>query len=209
MIRAVLLFLLIPFFAAAQTDSVAFGPGFQFKQGLYLNFQQFRENNPVPRSRIISNYDSTRLDYLRQVTSAKTLKYLDSNGQIEEISPTRLWGFCENNSIYIHYNADFSKIIVIGSICHFTSLYTTYMTSGPTNSASSTYGTPVENTQQYILDMKTGKVLDYNLSNLETIYARDTALYTEFMGLSKSKRRKLMFYYLRKYNERNLLYFRQ
>jgi hypothetical protein len=202
------LFLFLPFCLGAQTDSVAFGPGFQFRQGLYLNFQQFRLNRPVPRNRIVSNYDTTRLDFIRQVVSAKLVKYLDESGALVEISPAKLWGFCENNSVYIRYNTDFNKVIVIGSICHFTSLYTTYMTTGPTNAASSTYGTPVENTRQYIIDMKTGEVLEYTLGNLEGVFKRDAALYSEFSALRKGKRRKLMFYYLRKYNERNPLYFK-
>lgn len=197
----------LPLIISGQTDSVAYAPGFTFRQGIYLNYQQFRENRPVLRSRIISNYDSTRLDYLRQVTAAKTISYTDSSGKLTEVSPSKIWGFCENNSVYIRYNNAFNKIVVMGSLCHFTATYVSYMSSGPPYPANSAYGTPVETIRQYMLDTKTGSVLDFVLPNVEAILKRDPELYKEFMGLRKGKRKQLMFFYLRKYNERNLLYF--
>lgn len=191
----------------AQNDSVAYAPGFQFKQGIYLNYEQFRQNKPVPRTRIISNYDTTRLDFIRQVTAAKYISYTDTAGKVVEILPSKIWGFCENNSVYIRYNAEFNKIVVMGAICHFTATYISYMSSGPPYPANSSYGTPVETIRQYVLDTKTGSVLDFNLANVESILSRDPELYKEFMALRKSKRKQLMFLYLRKYNEKIRLYF--
>ena len=41
---------------------------------------------------------------------------------------------------------------------------------------------------------------------VETILKRNNKLYEEFMSLSKRKKRQLMFYYVRKYNEATPLY---
>jgi hypothetical protein len=95
----------------------------------------------------------------------------------------------------------------MGSLCHFTALYTTYLSGGPTTPGGTTTGAPVESVQQYVLDMQTGKVFDFILPNMEELYKRDEALYKEFMELKKGKRRKMMFFYLRKYNEKHALYF--
>lgn len=205
MARLILL-LLFPIVLSAQ-DTLGYGQHFRLRDGIYLDYQQFRQNKPVPRSSIISSNDSTRLDYIRLATNARTLIYRDSSGKTVEINPAKLWGFCENNSVYIRYNNDFNKIVVMGSICHFTAMQTTYMTTGPTYPAGSVYGTPVKSMQQYILDTKTGAVLDYTLANIESILSRDAELHAEFMKLRKTKRKKMMFYYLRKYNERNPLVF--
>lgn len=207
MVRLLLLFFLFSAGLNAQNDSLVYGPGFGFHEGLYLSFDQFRANRPVPVSRIISEYDSTALDYLRKIVSTKTIRFINDAGAEEEISPGKLWGFSENNSVYIRFNGDFNKVVVIGSLCHFTAMYTTYMSTGPTTMGGPSTGTPVQSLQQYMLDMRTGQVSDFVLPNVETLLQRDPALYKEFMEIKKRKRKKLVFFYLRKYNERNPLYF--
>ncbi len=203
----VFLFCSIALRAQPVQDSVMHAPGFQFREGIYLSFDQFRANRPVPVSRIISEYDSTALDYLRKIVSTKTIRFMNDAGAEEEISPGKLWGFSENNSVYIRFNGDFNKVVVIGSLCHFTAMYTTYMSTGPTTMGGPSTGTPVQSLQQYMLDMRTGQVSDFVLPNVETLLQRDPALYKEFMEIKKRKRKKLVFFYLRKYNERNPLYF--
>jgi hypothetical protein len=198
-IRPLLFFLTLFFIGIlhSQTDSILYNPDFKFKEGIYLTFADFRSNKPIPKSSIISDYNKNELDFLRKEMSLKTINYTDTSGKLQVISPYKLWGFSENNSVYIHYNSDFNKIVVIGSLCHFTAMYTSYITTG----------TPVESMQQYVLDMKTGTVEDFVLPNMEGLFQRDPELYKEFMALRKAKRRQLMFFYMRKYNERHPLYF--
>ena len=191
----------------AQKDSVIYNSDFKFKDGIYLTFENFRHNKPVPKSSIVSNYDQEAIDFLRKAVSNKTISYKDSAGVIHEMNPGKLWGFCENNSVYIRFNGDFNKIVVMGSICHFTALYTTYLSGGPTTPSGATTGAPVESVQQYVLDMQTGRVLDFILPNMQELYKRDEVLYKEFMMLKKGKRKKMMFFYLRKYNEKHAVYF--
>jgi hypothetical protein len=191
----------------AQKDSVAYNSDFRFKDGIYLSFESFRYNKPIPKSAIVSTFNREEIDFMRKVVSRKTITYRDSSGMVQEITPGSLWGFCENNSVYIRYNGDFNKIVVMGSIAHFTAMYTTYLSGGPTTPAGATTGAPVESVQQYILDMQTGKVMLYVLANMEELLQRDEALYKEFMALKKGKRKKMMFFYLRKYNEKHPVYF--
>jgi hypothetical protein len=150
--------------------------------------------------------DSTRLDYLKQSMSQKVITYLDTNGALTEVAVVKLWGFCENGAVYIHYNNDFNRVVVIGSLSHFTASYTNYVTADPTQPGGVNYGTPVQSMRQYVLDVRTGNVVDFLLPNMEFYFKRDPELYAEFMKMRKPKRRKMMFYYLRKYNERNPLY---
>jgi hypothetical protein len=203
-------FFLLFFFSStllhSQNDSILYSPDFKFREGIYLTFADFRSNKPIPKTSIVSDFDKSELNFLRKELTQRTINYTDSSGKLQAINPGKLWGFSENNSVYIHFNADFNKIVVIGSFCHFTSTYTSYMTTGPTTGGEST-GTPVENMQQYVLDMKTGIVSDFILPNMEILFQRDAEIYKEFMALRKGKRRQLMFFYLRKYNEKHPLYF--
>jgi hypothetical protein len=204
------LILLVTIFSAgilqAQNDSVRYNSDFRFKDGIYLNYDAFRHNRPVQKSAIVSNYSREEIDFLRKTVSARTITYKDSTGFTHELNPGKIWGFCENNSVYIRYNGDFNKIVVMGSICHFTAMYTTYLSGGPTTPGGASTGAPVESVQQYVLDIETGRVLDFVLPNMEDLFKRDEVLYKEFMELKKSKRRKMMFFYLRKYNEKHGLY---
>ncbi len=203
---SLLMFFVFSGFLKAQKDSVLYNSEFRFKDGIYLNYESFRHNKPILSSSIISDFNRSEIDFIRKVVSSSEISYKDSAGITREISPSKLWGFCENRSVYIRYNGDFNKIVVMGTICHFTAMYTTYLSSGPSTVVGTSAGQPVESMQQYVLDMKTGSVLDFVLPNMEAILKRDDTLYKEFMGMKKGKRRKMMFFYLRKYNEAHPLY---
>lgn len=192
---------------SAQKDSVLFNSNFKFVQGIYLTFADFKNNKPITKSAIISDYDHNEIDFLRKMVSTRSINYRDSSGKVWAIAPEKLWGFCENNSVYIRFSGDFNKIVVMGNICHFTAKYTTYLSASPTTVSGPTNGAPVESIQQYVLDTQTGKVFDYTLSNMEELFKRDADLYKEFMAMKKGKRKQMMFMYLRKYNEKHGLYF--
>jgi hypothetical protein len=202
----------IPACLLAQTDSihkdsVLYTKDFKFREGIYISYEAFRNNDPVPRSSLVTTIDSSRLDQIRLlVHEEKKIKYRNSAGKIEEVPTLSLWGFSENNGVYINYNAGFFRIVVMGSLCHFTATYTDYRTTDPT-ATQTEWQYPVETTRQYVLDIKTGQVIDFNLPSMETIFQRDPVINAEFTALHKRKKKELLFYYLRMYNERHPLYF--
>jgi len=118
-----------------------------------------------------------------------------------------IWGYSENNAVYIRMGYTFNRLMVIGSICHFTAYVTNYMATGPGTYPNQQYGAPVESLQQFVLDMKTGATYDFNPNSMLFLLSRDPQLYVEFSALKKRKRREQIFIYLRKYNERHVLYF--
>jgi len=50
-------------------------------------------------------------------------------------------------------------------------------------------------------------VLEYTTSNLEALFIKDPEIYDEYASLSKKKKNKLKFVYIRKFNEQNPLFF--
>jgi hypothetical protein len=199
------LFLLTTSWMKAQ-DSTRYTTDFRFEQGIYLNYDQFIHNTPIPKTAIVSNYDKSSLDFLRQALAGKSVTYTDNTGAEVQLNVSKLWGFSENNSIYIRVNNDFSRIMVLGKLCHFTAYITTYTNGGTPDGYGMRYGAPVERLQQYVLDTQTGSVLEFNLSTMEQLLKRDPALYDEFMKLKKRKRKQVLFVYLRKYNDKYGLY---
>jgi hypothetical protein len=209
MIRIVfLLFSLLTVLAGvAQTDSVVYTQGFGFNEGVYFTFAQFRNNQPLPKSRIVLDGDTSRPDILKQTLSKATFQWRDSNGVVQTTKVSTLWGYSENKTVYTMLNSQFNRIVVIGSICHFTSYVTDYRYTGPGTYPNQQYGTPVESLQQYILDVATGQFYVFQVSAMEFILQRDPVLFAEYNALKKKQKRDQMFIYLRKYNEKHPLRF--
>jgi hypothetical protein len=59
--------------------------------------------------------------------------------------------------------------------------------------------------RQYLLDWETGKILNFEKSSVQVLLMQDPELYDEFMTLKKKKQNELMFFFLRRLNEKNPL----
>lgn len=57
--------------------------------------------------------------------------------------------------------------------------------------------------EMFMIDFETGKSYEYNLENLEALLMKDPELYEEFVSMRNKNQKKMMFVYLRKFNERN------
>jgi hypothetical protein len=69
----------------------------------------------------------------------------------------------------------------------------------------SPYGSNTTRTdlQMFMIDFESGKSYEYNLENLEALLMKDPELYEEFVSLRNKNQKKMMFVYLRKYNEKH------
>jgi hypothetical protein len=203
-----------------QTDStsnkIKYNSEFRFTEGFYLNFDQVKNNNPVPKSRVISTFDYDDPDFFDKILSKNKIYYFDNIGNKKELASASLWGYSRNGGIFIKIEDGFYRITLIGSICHFVATHTTY-----SNAYASPYyynpyidpymagtaGNPNTEMKQYILDFSTGRVMDYSVEGIEVLLMADPELHDEYMLLGKKKKKQLMFVYIRKFNERNPLYF--
>ena len=65
---------------------------------------------------------------------------------------------------------------------------------------------PRNELKQYVIEFETGKVLEFTIDNLKMLLMKDSAIYDEFVQLSRKKEKELMFVYIRKFNEKNPLF---
>ena len=203
----------------AQVDSVKrvkYSPEFQFSSGLYLDFSQVRDNNPIPSVRIISNADPLDFNFFRNLIKNKTIGYFDEFGAQQEISTTNIWGYCQDGKIYIQYNGEFNRIPIIGRICHFVAdvtiidshydpYYSDYYNGGyynPYYSRPYSRTTKTREMRQYLLDFETGKVLNFDRESVQVSLMQDPELYDEFMKVKKRQQNVLLFFFLRRLNEK-------
>jgi len=212
---------LIPFLVLGQQDSVRtrkieYTHDFKFKDGIFLNINDVKKNDPIIKARIISDLDYDDYTFFEKLLAEEHFTVLDGMGLRKEIKSEKIWGFSQNGVLFIYWNEEFNRIPVFGTISHFIAdktytqqnnryshnyyynPYDPYYPSG--------YQTTKTELRQYILDMETGEVLNYTYKNIEIILMRDPKLYEEFVKLRKKQRKKLKFLYLRKYNEKYPFY---
>jgi hypothetical protein len=202
-----------------QTDSVKrvkYSPEFQFNSGIYLNFSQVKENNPVPAIRIISNDDPFDFSFYRNLVKNKSIGFFDEYGAQQEVSTSDIWGYCQDGKIFIQYNGEFNRVPIIGHVCHFIAditvintqydpYYSDYYYSGYYNPY---YSRPYHRTtksremRQYLLDFETGKVMDFDRESVKVVLMQDPELYDEFMKIKKRQQNDLLFFFLRRLNEK-------
>lgn len=190
----------------AQSDSVLYTRDFEFKEGIYLTIEQFRNNEPIPPSAIVSSIPKTELDFLTQVVEKKKVVYKDRTGAEQEIASASIWGYCRNRTLFISFNQTFNRVNLIGSLCHFTcevvvlSTYQDpmYYNHGMSNSYNEL--------RQFIFCMDSNLVKDFNTPAMEEILQNDTELYAQFMKMKRKEKGNSIFMYLRKYNEKHPLY---
>ncbi len=215
-------FLIVSFQGLSQVDSsslIKYTPDFKFADGIFTNFEQVKLNKPIPKSRILTDVGYDDPYFFDRVLENKKMYYYDNFGIKQEIPVKNIWGYSRNGVLYIGINDGFYRITIVGSICHFVANLTTYSTDYQSSPYSPYYdyynypygARPVNRTnnemRQYILEFKTGRILDYDVSSVEVLLMNDPELHDEFTSLKKKKKKQLKFLYIRKYNERNPLFF--
>lgn len=218
MVKKVFLLLYVLLFIGAafgQQDTIKlkkYSPGFRFEEGVYLSHQQLLKNSPIPKQRIITKYNRNDFDFFNKLLMEEKIFYYDKFGLRKEVKTEDLWGFCQRGSIYINWGDDFSRIPVVGSLCHFVASVTTYEDRyyNPMYGYNYYNTTPSTTTKteiyQFVMDFKTGQVMEYSVENVLVLLMEDPELYDEFNSLSKRKKKQMKFLYIRKFNEKNPLY---
>lgn len=215
---------------------VKYTPDFKFRDGIYMNFDMVKNNSPIPKAKLFTSVDYNDKDFFDQLLAGDKIFYYDNLGIRQEIETSNIWGFARNGVLYIKIQNNFNRITFFGSIVHFVADVTTASQSynpygyydpyySPYSSYYSPYnynpyyspyyspyyGSPYRQTSRtdlkmFMIDFETGQEYEYNLKNLEAILMKDPELYEEFVSLRNKNQKKMMFVYLRKYNEKHPVY---
>jgi hypothetical protein len=194
----------------SQADSVAFSKDFVLNEGLYLSYTDLRHNWPIPKEKIITDINKDQLEFYTKLIEGDKIEYIERDGTKTTIMAEKVWGFCQNNVVYLNSNKAFFRITVFGSICFFlASVPVTYYSPGYNSFINGSVGTTTtaKEVRDYLMDFYSGARVDYNLENLEELLKRDPEIYNEFMALSRKKKKELGPRFIRKYNEKHPVYF--
>lgn len=214
----IILFLLVNINTWAQSDTtiqkVKYTHEFKFDDGLYLTYNHFINNTPVEIKYIITESNASDFYFFNHLVENEEIAYVDKFGLRQIVKTEDIWGFCRQGDVFIQIEGEFHRIPVIGSLCHFIANKNVQTSASHSPYYYDSYGyqrynTPTTTSQvveQYILDTASGKVFEFERSNLLSLFTRDPELYDEFNNMNKRKQRKNMYLFLRKFNQRNPLF---
>ena len=147
----------------AQTNTVAYSRDYEFKEGIFLTLEQFKNNAPILKSAIVSVLPKSQIDFLTQVLEQKTVIYKDSSGSEQKLESASIWGFSQNRTIFINFNNEFNRINVIGTLSLFSAIVVqTPMRNEPIGDMYAIEPT-FQELHQFVFDMQTNKVFDFSL----------------------------------------------
>lgn len=223
-----LLILLLPLqvLVAQETEEVTmvrYSPDFKFKDGLYLNIDDLRNNDPIPLARIVTDLGSYNKDFINEMYSSAKIVLYDDYSIKRFIYTKNLWGYAEGGRLYIMVGGQFQRISITGSISLFIASETTNVkTRFPRDTsihARTTgdlyrshhkryYYAPVTGQGgEYLFDFESNSLSVYSAEVLEKLLVRDAELFTEYASLKKREQKKRMSEFIRRYNQNHPLFF--
>lgn len=105
---------------------VKYSPDFRFTDGIYLNFDQVKNNSPIPKAKILTSTDYNDKDFFKNLMSGEKIYFYDTMGMRQEVNKADIWGYARNGILFIQIQGNFSRITFVGSICHFVADITSY-----------------------------------------------------------------------------------
>ena len=206
-LKNIFIFLFLPLFTFSQHDTtgkVKYTNEFIFNDGIYLSFQEFKNNKPS-----IKNFTVKKSQFSNPNNTTLEFVCPDSIKSYKNCNVKDCWGYCYRGDVYIahSYYSYYFRLMVIGSLCHFYGLNSADNNMLLGNDIMSDLG-KYDSYQQFMLDFGTGEVISFTFKTFSYfLKTKDIELYKELM--KQKKKRRLIFQYLLKYNEKHPIWFNQ
>ncbi len=192
-------------------DSVAYEKDFRLYEGLYISYQDFRYNWPIPKEKIITKINKDQLDFYSKLIEDEFIDYYDRDSSVTKIKSNQVWGYCQNNMIFINQNNNFYRIPVFGAISNFIGTVEVINYSPGfdpfMNAPMGSRAYKTKELRQFMFNFYTGEIVEFNIDTLSQWLKNDAQIYSEFIALSKKKKKEFATRYIRLYNEKNKVYF--
>jgi hypothetical protein len=225
-------------------EMVKYTTDFRFTDGIYLDFNMVKENNPIPKTKIVTSIDYNSNDFFEKLAADEKLYYYDTAGMKKDVKRSDIWGYADNGILYMQIMDNFNPFTFMGKICHiiaeisyndtiyFDPVTGRYIYPYSPNRDYIIYGDPYtyidpyyhryydrrslyipqnmedpsSELDQYLIDFETGDIWEYDVEGVKSLIKNDTDLYDEFKKLRFRMKERMMFSFIRRFNERNPLY---
>jgi hypothetical protein len=195
---------------ARDSNWVACDANYAFRDGIYYDHAAFRNNKPsIPKAILLTRDHDPLSDF-------KRYRYIDSVGVEHRIMQDSVWGFALKDHVYIRSYVlplgawssptdEFLQLRIMGTISHMIiTVRQNYVDPGMMGAAT----TQVQQVQ-LLFKVATGESGNTSAATIYSMITDDEELKREFEALPKRKRNDelTIFQFMRRYNERNPLYF--
>ena len=198
-------------FNALSQDSVMYTRDLRLYEGIYINYQDFRYNWPIDKDKISTKIPKDQPDFFSKIVQTDVIEFKERDGSLERLQPQDIWGYCQNNIIFIKKGRDFFKISDVCAISNFIATVEVINNSLGFKplTASLIISPPQKKVEirNFLFDFYSGEIREFNIEKVEEYLKRDDLLLKEFMALRKKKKKELAFKYIRLYNEKHPVYF--
>jgi hypothetical protein len=169
--------------------------------GLYLNFENFITNRPVPPEAIETNLDRKNREFYFLLIKERKITFRSNDSTIT-ISPANLWGYSDGKVVNINREVfpkkffsaadiSFEQFARVNFLSTLSLIHYVKVVSGNTNPELSSPRASSAKPVQFIMDTRNGNMYEATLSNLEKLLADDPELLNEFKKHKKDKDVKL------------------
>lgn len=184
-------------------EKVRYTEDFRFARGIYTSLQDFKTNDPVKPSEIITDIDATSPKFFQHLLAQENFRF-PRNNEIVYLKPKEIFGYADGQQVYYGLKYRFE---VIGEICLLKEVdvvdsYSSFINPGDKYEAAREQGSG----KLYILDFKTGDFFRCKAKKVEAILRRDAKLFQEYQQ-AKGKKKEKVLDFIKEYNFRHPVYF--
>lgn len=203
-----LLFVFVAFYGTAQ-EQIPYTADFEFYEGVYLTFEDFRNNNPLPKEEIISTVDREDPAFYRKLFNTRSFRFFDESGLPVNVFTEDVFGVSVRGEPFIMFGGQFRKIMVLGMLSYFApgagdpEVQPRFAYTGEGQSAV----LGGDGFKQIIFNFETGEFTDLNPEAVADFIEDSPSLHREFMQLKRKEQRKAMYAFIQRYNKANPIYF--
>lgn len=194
-----LAFFMVNIFSLYAQEGALVNSDFNFAEGIYWNFNEFKSNSPSITKFTVKNIGgSTYFEFPCE----------DSLGNIQTCTAENVWGYCKGKNVFINQGQGslFFRLQIIGALIHYYVIETMYFEDNDFrygNPYSTSYRRTSEN--EMIMEWETGNTFYFNYKSFSQYLSNnDSELYKELQN--SKKKRKMIYFFLLKYNEKHLVY---
>lgn len=209
--KAILFLFVLIYFKGICQDSIPYSNNFRLYEGLYLNYNEFRVNWPIPKEKIITKLNKDQLDFYSKLIEEDFIEYKERDGSIVKIASNKVWGYCQNNTLFINMNKTFYRVTIFGAICSFIgTVEVQNISQGYDPFMNPVIGSSQGKTKEirpFLFHFYSGDIVPNSPENLEEFFKQDEAIYKEYIALKKKKKKEFSSKYIRLYNEKHPVYF--
>lgn len=207
-IASVLFFKLFFVFSIISQNLVEYSKDFILRDGVYMSLEEFKQQQPSITEFKVSRSSQFSSDAILEAPCKDSI-----SGKIQYCNITGVFGFVQNNTLFLELGVKgmFYRVQILGSLIHYIDLQTRMVTSYDPRYDNPYYYSPYVTQRrtdrlEYILIFETGEKMIFNYRNFSKFLSqKDPELFSE---LQKSKRkRKMIYYYMLKYNQKHPIYF--